>query len=232
MSAASKLTASRRGDPPPCSDVGGRSKPVSAALQHRPDRGSPVHVVARGRTGRRGLVLMRWGLLPVLGEGPEGLSAPSINARSEERRPEKPAFRAAPVGAVSPCPRRGSTSGRRRGRAKGPAPLSEADWAARAAGMAETWCGAERRGKLDTVAVLTRRGDRGGCRVSRQDAPHGAAVGVRRGPLGPRQRERGTGRRRSASPSARPTRPGRCLFGCRTRRKRGRGSARARPRPR
>jgi len=130
-------------------DVEGEVEPFPPRYNIAPTQ--PVHVVRTGPDGRRGLVLMRWGLLPSWVKDPKDFPL-LINARSETAA-EKPAFRAALRRRRVLLPATGFYEWKKEGTRKVPH-LFEADGPLALAGMAETWCGPNGE-ELDTVAVLT-----------------------------------------------------------------------------
>lgn len=111
----------------------------------------PVHVVRTEPDGRRGLVLMRWGLLPSWVKDPKDFPL-LINARAETAE-TKPAFRAALRRRRVLLPATGFYEWKKGGPRKVPY-LFETGGPIALAGMAETWHGPDGE-ELDTVCVLT-----------------------------------------------------------------------------
>lgn len=130
-------------------DIEGEIEPFPPRYNIAPTQ--PVHVVRVGPDGRRGLVLMRWGLLPSWVKDPAKFPL-LINARSETAA-EKPAFRAALRRRRVLLPATGFYEWKAEGTRKVPY-LFETGGPFALAGMAETWCGPNGE-ELDTVAVLT-----------------------------------------------------------------------------
>lgn len=111
----------------------------------------PVHVVRTEGDGRRGLVLMRWGLLPSWVKDPKDFPL-LINARAETAA-TKPAFRNAMRRRRVLVPATGFYEWKKGGPRKIPY-LFETGEPFALAGMAETWMGPNGE-EMDTVCVLT-----------------------------------------------------------------------------
>jgi len=111
----------------------------------------PVHVVRVEADGRRGLVLMRWGLLPSWVKDPKDFPL-LINARAETAA-DKPAFRAALRRRRVLVPATGFYEWKKGGPRKVPF-LFETGEPFALAGVAETWLGPNGE-EMDTVCVLT-----------------------------------------------------------------------------
>jgi putative SOS response-associated peptidase YedK len=111
----------------------------------------PVHVVRIEPDGRRGLVLMRWGLLPSWVKDPKDFPL-LINARAETAA-TKPAFRAALRRRRILVPATGFYEWKKGGPRKIPY-LFETGAPFALAGIAETWHGPNGE-EMDTICILT-----------------------------------------------------------------------------
>ncbi len=113
----------------------------------------PVHIVRAGPSGRRELLLVRWGLIPAWVKDPRAFST-LINARSEGAA-EKPSFRGAYRYRRCLVPTDGFYEWTGKRGAKQPHLIRLKSHSLFAlAGLWETWLGAD-GSELDTMVILT-----------------------------------------------------------------------------